>query len=543
MSMSLTESASVPSRAASSPLHSPPSPPLANCWYRPGSADVLFLVLALVVFQTARQGMLDDPGLGWHLRNSDAMRAEGGWLHIDPFTESRQGQARQWRTNQWLGELPLWLGERWAGLEGIAAVAAVVVALTLRCLYRMLLRDGLPWPVAVFWTALAAMGTSCSWAARPNLFTLLFVLLTTRVCVLFHEGRCSRRFTLWLWPLFAIWANVHGGFVAGLLILGLTLAVEIAQALLSLGAGERPAAAVRARHLTLLLAGACLSTLVNPYGVGLYEWVFQLLGDPYFMELHQEWRSPDFHARGAIRYELLILLFPLMLGVSRRRPSLVELALSVAWLHLALTGFRYVPLWVLVAVPVLARASLEVPWVREVVRRLHGAGQGLASFAPRPGPAPWVWSAATALALFLLARGVEGRFARIQPTMIPTTALDRFLALHAERSARLGHRPVVFHSYDWGGYLTWRGWPACRNWIDDRNEVQGKEHVQDYFAILQTEPGWQDKFDRDGVELVCIQPGAPLAFRLGESPRWQERYRDAFAVIFEQLSPAAQAGD
>src|SRR5207248_8755589 len=101
-----------------------------------------------------------------------------------------------------------------------------VLAFTLRCLYRMLLRDGAPWPVAVFWTALGAMGTSCSWAARPNLFTMLFVQVTSRVCVLFHEGRLSRRATLWLWPLFAVWANVHGGFVAGFSLLGATPVIE-----------------------------------------------------------------------------------------------------------------------------------------------------------------------------------------------------------------------------------------------------------------------------------------------------------------------------
>jgi hypothetical protein len=37
-----------------------------------------------------------------------------------------------------------------------------VIAYTLRCLYRMLLRDRLTWPVAVFWTSQAAMGVSLS---------------------------------------------------------------------------------------------------------------------------------------------------------------------------------------------------------------------------------------------------------------------------------------------------------------------------------------------------------------------------------------------
>jgi hypothetical protein len=96
---------------------------------------------------------------------------------------------------------------------------------------------------------------------------------------------------------------------------------------------------------------------------------------------------------------------------------------------------------------------------------------------------------------------------------------------------------VVFHSYDWGGYLTWHGGPGFRNWIDDRNEVQGKEHIQDYFAILQTDPGWDEKLERARVALVCVESGAPLAYRLAEQPRrWRELYRDRYAVIFERTS-------
>lgn len=512
---------------------SEPSPP----WYRPGSADLVFLVLALLIFQTARQGMLDDPGLGWHLRNIDAMRAQRGWLTEDPFTEPRDGAVRPWRTNQWLGELPLWLGERWAGLEGIAAVATLVIAFTLRCLYRMLLRDGLPWPMAAGWTALAAMGTSCSWAARPNLFTMLFVLLTARACEQYHVGRLSRLRTLWLLPLFAVWANVHGGFVAGFTLLGGTLAVEGGIALFGLEPADRRAARGRAVHLGLLTVGCLLATFLNPYGPSLYSWIFQLLGEPFFMDLHQEWKSPDFHGRGAIRFELFFLLFPLLPALSRRRPNLVELVLPLLWLHLALTGFRYVPLWVLLVVPLLARSLQEVPWLQEQARRWGLAGQGGSLFAAHPGPAPWLWTAVFAAVLLGGARWSEGRFARHQPEIIPAAALEHFLAIHSASRQAHGRRRVVFHSYDWGGYLTWYGGPEFRNWIDDRNEVQGKEHIQDYFAILETQPGWQAKLDRAQVELICIQANAPLTFRLAESPHWRERYRDPYAVIFERVAP------
>ncbi len=527
--------------AAEEQRDSPPVPrPPRSRWFHPTGADVVFLVLALVIFQTARQTMLDDPGLGWHLRNIDAMRRQGGWITEDPFSYSSDGRPRTWLTNQWLGELPLWLGERWAGREGTAAVATLLLAFTLRCLYRMLLRDGLAWPVAVVWTALAALGTSCSWTARPNLFTLLFVLVTARVLEQFHTGKLSRGRTLWLWPLFAAWANIHGGFTAGLLMLAATLAIEVALAIFALNGETRHSARQRAGHLTFLSVGAFLATLVNPYGPRLYHWVFHLLGDPFFMDLHQEWKSPDFHGKGAIRFELLMVLFPLLLGVSRRRPNLVELGLSILWLHLALTGFRYVPLWVLVTTPLLARSSVEVPWLRAQAERLRQASPDSVLFRTGGSAPGWALSAVVAFALLAWARVHEGTFAVHKPEIIPARALDQLLVLHDDWEHRHGRPPVVFHSYNWGGYLTWHGWPAFRNWIDDRNEVQGKDHIRDYFAIVDAAPGWQDRLT--GVDLVAIQPDAPVACRLAETG-WREVYRDSFAVLFERCQPNARQAE
>jgi hypothetical protein len=493
----------------------------------------MFLALALVIVQTARQGMLDDPGLGWHLRNIDAMQGQGGWLTQDPFSMTTNGQPKSWYCNQWLGELPLWLGERWAGLEGIAAVTTLVLAFTLSSLYRILLADGLAWPVAVLWTTIAAMATSCSWGARPNIFTMPLLLWTVRSCEGFHTGRVSRCQTLWLLPVFALWANLHGGFIAGLIVLGASLVIEIAIATCSLNKGVCRSARGRAGHFAVLAAGCFVATLLNPYGVDLYRWVLQLLGNPYFMELHQEWKSPDFHSKGAMRYELLMLLFPLLLATTRRRPNLVELGLSVLWLHLALAGFRYVPLWVLVATPLVARSSVEVAWLRGQAERLRQAAPDSLLFRAGSAHFSWLWSGAVVVGLLGWAKLAEGRFACHKPEMVPVAALDRLLVLQATWREQQGREPVIFHNYNWGGYLTWHGWPGLHNWIDDRNEVQGDAHVREYFAIVDTEPGWQGKLA--AVEFVVMHPAAPLTLRLCEGGEWREQYRDCFAVVFQRL--------
>jgi hypothetical protein len=338
---------------------------------------------------------------------------------------------------------------------------------------------------------------------------------------------------LWLGPLFAIWANTHGGFLAGLAVLAIVLSVE---ALIAVGAtaeADRAAASRRLRQLLAVTVGCGLATLLNPYGSDLYPWTLQLLGDSYFMNLNQEWKPPPFRVPGSFRYELLLLLFPAVLALSRRRPTLVELALAIVFLHLALTGFRYVALWVLIAVPLLARCCLDIPWLHDLGRRTGLTGEDATFFRPSPGRQAWLWSALAAVGMLLWAKVGEGGFVQHNQRILATTALQRLLALQrAHPSAR------VFNPPDWGGYLTWHGWPTLLTWIDDRNEAHGQAHYERTFAILRAEPGWREQLRDAGIDLVVVHAVEPLVAAL-RADGWVEAYRDEFAVIF-QRKPASE---
>jgi hypothetical protein len=496
----------------------------SRAWLRVGVADLLMVLVIIGVLQRSQGGLLDDPGLGWHIRNIDAIAAEGWWLSADSFSGPRGGQ--QWLTNQWLGDLVLYFSWHWGGLEGIATLVAIVLALTYRQLYLMMIDDGVPWPLAALWAFVAALGSSLAWVARPKIFTLLFVMIMAYTVDRFHRGKCTRRQTLWLLPIFCLWANTHGGFVAGLIILATAVCVE---ACLSVGIPYRTdiaAARQRLKHVGLLLVAAAAVTLVNPYGWKLYPWVFQLLGNEFFMNLHTEWLSPNFHDAGALRYELIMLAFPLLLAFSRRKSiSLVALALSIVWLHFALGGMRYVALWVVIVVPLLARLSADVLLTYSGRKSSSGGG-------PQPALVRGGFAAVLAVVLVTIgwARYVDG-YSRSAQQNIPTEALTYVLEHHDGRA--------VFHDYNWGGWLTWHGWPAVRNWIDDRNEVQGQAHIEQYFDIIGAKPGWDEIFAQRRVQWVCIAVGRPLDRTLSGHADWTERYRDAVAVVYER-APSPQ---
>jgi hypothetical protein len=275
----------------------------------------------------------------------------------------------------------------------------------------------------------------------------------------------------------------------------------------------------------MLLAGCIAATCVNPYGWTMYPWIFQLLGNDYFMNTNLAWLSPDFHALGAMRYELFILILPLILALSKRRPSLTALAISILWLHAALNGQRYIALWVVVTVPLVARLSMSIPWFADIVARLRITPEVRSFFTTSPRPSRWIATATIVLALVGWSRVSDG-FAAISPHRIPTKALDE-LVKRAEGK-------VVFNHYNWGGYITWRGWPRVLNWIDDRNEVHGQAHIEEYFSIMDAKGPWREKLAERNVSLVCAPPHKPLIERLAADPDWREVYRDEYAVILER---------
>jgi len=491
-------------------------------WWSFGVADLLFLVLAIGMIQRSQDAMLDDPGLGWHLRNVDAMLEQGNWLTEDPFSFTNEGN--QYYTNQWLGDIFLWAGWQWGGLEGVAVVTTLVLVFTFWLLFRFMIRDRVPIPLALVCTLAATLGTSLSWVARPNVFTIGFLMITAWVLERYHRGKISAKQTYWLLPLMVVWVNTHGGFLAGILTIGLSLVVELFIKWFAAHETKRKAAKGRVAHLKFLMTLAILCTFINPYGLNLYPWVFQLLGNDFFMNLNTEWQSPDFHAAGAFRFELLILIIPLLLAFATKRPSLIALSQTIFWLHYALNGQRYVALWVVVSMPMIARliADLEI-WDR--LSNKVNVSDDIKQMISGKAKIGWLGPAMITIAMLVWAR-FENDYSRHNPQHIPVAALEHLLDHHQGEK--------IFHHYNWGGWLTWHGWPKLKNWIDDRNEVQGEKHTLQYLKLINAQADWKTTFEQHEVQIVCIPANCPLAHQLAKNQMWQEEYRDSQVVIFHR---------
>jgi hypothetical protein len=106
----------------------------------------------------------------------------------------------------------------------------------------------------------------------------------------------------------------------------------------------------------------------------------------------------------------------------------------------------------------------------------------------------------------------------------PKTAADWLLA----------NQPTgnLFNSYNWGGYLIWRMYPQNKVYIDGRADVYGDAFIFDYLSIYNAKPGWENKLNNQAITTILIEPNAPLADVLRQSPIWHISFADKSSTIF-----------
>ena len=214
--------------------------------------------------------------------------------------------------------------------------------------------------VAILGMFAALSPATMHWLSRPHMFTWGFLLFT--LWLLEADRRRPSRRLYWLVPLVIVWTNTHGGFVAALVVIGIYLAGSSIEEWWARGeSGESlwaiPRAARRYGGLLLLcLAG----TLINPYGYHLHEHIGAYLQSDFILKYVQEFQSPNFRGESMKVYELVLIVSIVLAGRMLVRRQVTPALLVLAWAHASLISVRHMPLFMIVAVPFLAREVSEL---------------------------------------------------------------------------------------------------------------------------------------------------------------------------------------
>lgn len=512
----------------------------------PSMTDVAFLMPLVFLFGGMKGAgtLLGDGDTGWHLRTGEWILAHGGVPHRDIFSFTRAGQP--WFAWEWLWDVAFGWLHREAGMSAVLVASSVVLALTFALLFRLVRRECGNSLVALAVTLVAAAASTGHWLARPHLFTMLFTVVFYAVLArtagedpgAAHAGR-------WLWllpPLTALWTNLHGGFVAGVILVAGYAAAEFGVLLRETSAEERRASLARGRRYLAAAAGCGLASFVNPYFYRLHVHILAYLTDGFYRGNIMEFQSLNFQSGQARYFEILLVLGAAAAFVSLRRGRLAWPLLFLVWGHLALTSARHVEIFALLAAPpaagLLADGLRRAPamrwagWLRGGIRELRDWTLEWDVFdrAPRC----YLASVAAVLALATVlhtGRAGPGWRAEYDPKSFPVAAAGWLEKAGVDRG--------VFTVDLWGGYLIYREYPRGRVFMDGRSDFYGPEFAKQYIAAMRVEPGWERYLNRYGVDTVLLPAREPLAGALRLSSTWRSVYDDGIAVIFRPASAPA----
>ena len=458
----------------------PPPRPAGNRRLQFAAASLAALFL-IAVFATP----IADTDFWWHLKTGQYLSEQHRLPFPDPFsyTASKDATARFNLTHEWLAQLLMYDVYAAGGFTAIAVARAVLLA----CIcgiagYIAALSTRRVWVGIAARLATASVMVAFA-ADRPALVTFLGVAVFIAILE-------TRRY-LWSLPVLALlWANCHGGFFLGWVVLA--------------------AYCVRDRTLWKVSLCAIAASIVNPNGFGVIAMLFRYRGSAMQSSL-LEWQRPSLWGR-PYGFDLLLYATAAVLALQWRRIRVDHWILFGAFAAASIAAFRNVPLIGLLGPVLIARYA---PW-RWAVAVLAAAAATGAMYWRVPDPAVAQWTIPAAAADFLSARAPGGR---------------------------------IFNTYEQGGYWIWRG---QRVFIDGR--ALNEAAYGDYRQILFNQGSAADAvtgprktlLDRYGIDAVAMnafdsESGAlyPLAIALGnpDDTEWNLVYEDHQELVFMRHPP------
>ncbi|HTU40907.1 MAG TPA: hypothetical protein VMF10_04315, partial [Candidatus Aquilonibacter sp.] len=276
----------------------------------------------------------------------------------------------------------------------------------------------------------------------------------------------------------------------------------------------------------LILALDVLLVPVNPNGLKLYWYPLETLHSSAMQNYIAEWASPNFHHAEYLPFLLIVLGLFALVGCQRLDIRPRDLLLLIVSLFAALRSIRLIPLFVLIAVPIISRQISK--WLR--------SRSGPQSQQKRLAlPIRTIVNASIVIAMAAFAGIHTAQVVRREPQSEMQQFPEHAVAF-LQANAPTG---PIFNNYDWGGYLVWKLYPSLRVFIDGRADVYGDQLLHDFATTYEFKDDWQQTLELWHVQNVLVPPQSALATGLRNAPGWTVAFEDAEAVILTR-SPMPQ---
>ena len=447
------------------------------------------------LFLLAGNRLLIDPDTMWQI-------TVGQWIidhrtvpTSDVYSFTMRGQP--WISTQWLSQVLYAKAYSLAGWSGPVVLAATAIAATFALLTKFLARR-LAESTALVFVAAALALTVPHLLARPHVLALPVMVAWAAGLIAAADRRTAPSF--WLLPLMMLWANLHGGFVFGLMLIG-GVALDAV-----IGANPASQKSLLLRWFAFGLA-ALAASCVTPYGWNALLASRKILELGEALPLILEWKPADFSSLGPLEICLLLGIGLALFRGIKLPPMRIVLLLGL--LHMALSQGRAAEILALLA-PILLAAPLA--------SQIGGAAHHSQAASPQRGLLFASLAAALVAATFAWCS-----LQRFEPHTrgSPVAAVTELKKLNLSR---------VFNDYDFGGYLIANG---VAPFIDGRTELYGEKFFVDHNAAsgLMKPENFFRLIEQYNIEATLMRTQSAATKLLDHMDGWQKIYSDDIATI------------
>lgn len=484
------------------------------------AAYMLSFAVVAVVFVVMP---INDPDFWWHLKTGQWIAAARHLPDVDPFNLREAARAAFDKEltilqGYWLWQVVAYGFFALAGFAGISLMKGLILAGT--CAFAVLFfrRAGVRLPIALpVLTASLVVFQHFYFLERPQIATFVFLMLLVGFFVDIYRGE---RPSWWLYPVMALWGNLHPAVIVGVPML----------ILYTLGAWwDYRGDPARRRAIVSWCGIGVACSFLNPGGIDLYTVTFATMTRGVAISGIVEY-EPTLSLLAKDKFVIIVLVllavhFLCLWRVARVR----SLAFWLVSLYLAVNCLQYARNIAFVGIALVPMTGflLEKSW------ETLGAGWR------RAGRWLYVFGGVAAVCYGILIidqvrlmkqRGDWGPVSHIYPQ-----AMVAFL-----QSQQL--QGNIFNSFDWGGYFVWELFPQYRMFIDGRG--YDEERYADYgkinYASRELRNGryeFLSLLDEYNIDIVISKNEvdytavSPLLKYLLNEPAWVPVYQDKHGYI------------
>ncbi|MCX7995566.1 MAG: tetratricopeptide repeat protein [candidate division WOR-3 bacterium] len=474
----------------------------------------LFLIFALAFFLSLRK--IYDTDIGFHLRGGEWMLENKSFHRYDQFTYTVPHH--EYIAMYWLYQIILFFIFKLSGDGGISIFNSLLILILFFLIYLRLRSFSIPTWLICFLLLLCVFTFEIRFGVRPEIFTYLFMVLMLFILDLFYY---SKKDYLYFLPVIQLlWVNIHGLFILGWLIMLAYVASAFFQ-------NKK-----KFKNLLIWTSAAIIISFLNPYHFKGIAFPFYLLTrlqeSSIFKQGITEFASP-FSARGFMLtpdsalygYFFCIASSALLLAITKRK--IHDYLLLSAFGYLSFTAVRNIPLFIIVAIPIISTGFSElITKIKKPLKFFDSVNNPLALIT-------CIFS--LLFSIFIINNGYYalrggGKFGiGFDPDVQPIKACD-FIVKNNLRGR-------ILNDLNRGSWLIW----AVREpvYIDGRLEVMKEELFKEFHESYQ--PGGVTKLiEKYQPSLIIFDYSYPEAMfwdmDLEKLPDWRLIYWDETSVIY-----------